>query len=339
MNADAWAIAPDGTPGSALSQCLDAAAAAPSIHNTQPWRFRVRGRRVDVFVDRSRRLDVIDPGGRELLISVGAAVLNLRVAMLAHGRKPILRLLPSAEEPDLVAAVIGGPPVQPDQTVKALNRAIPRRHTNRRPFADIAIPDEVLEELAVAARAEGADVYTAEAPTRRALLSMIRNAEHRRNGELAYRQELAEWTTDAPGRRDGVPPQAFGPHSALDALPIRDFGLLETERVRPAVDFESEPTIAVLYTVGDGPVAWLRAGQALQRVLLTATVRGLCASPLTQALEYPELRDLLADPTDGRRAQVILRFGYGPPSAPAPRRPVRDLLIDRQPAPRKGSRL
>jgi hypothetical protein len=110
-------------------------------------------------------------------------------------------------------------------------------------------------------------------------------------------------------------------------MPIRDFGLIRPVRRRSRVPFEDEPTIAVLYTAGDTRWEWLRAGQALERALLTATVRGVATTLMTQPLEIPELRALLADSARGRVPQAIVRFGYGPPSPPSPRRSVSDVLL------------
>jgi nitroreductase len=114
--ADPWSVTADGTPGTALNACLEAATAAPSIHNSQPWRFLVRPGGIDLYADRTRRLAVLDPHGRELAISLGAALLNLRVAVLRHGRVPVTRLLPDRSQPDLVAQVRLGPRVDPDRT-------------------------------------------------------------------------------------------------------------------------------------------------------------------------------------------------------------------------------
>src|SRR6266508_3867336 len=301
MITERWAIRPDGFLTPASEDCLEAAVAAPSVHNTQPWKFRIRGSGIDVYADYSRRLDVIDPHGRELLISVGAAVLNLRVAILAHGHQPLLRLLPSVRERNLVARVTPGPPVQANQTARALAQAVPRRRTNRRPFADIPVPEHTLDELAAAAR--------------------------RFRDQPGYWAELGEGTFPAPERGDGVPPSAVGPWSALESVPIRDFGLVHPTRQRRTVAFEREPTLVVLRTFGDGPAAWLRAGQALERVMLTATVRGLSTTPMTPPLEIPEVRELLTDHRYGGTAQAILRVGYGPPTAPTPRRPLWDMLL------------
>jgi hypothetical protein len=328
-----WSVDSDGRPGPVLDACLRAAIAAPSVHNTQPWRFRLLDRMVEVYTDPSRRLAVLDPTGRELTISVGAAVLNLRVAMLARGRVPVMRLFPDPAQPSLAAQVRLGPSVTPPDTAVMLSRAIPHRHTNRRPFSAVPVPPEVLADLAAAARVEGGDLVVADPPVRDAVLSVVRAAEHRRRTDPAYRAELDEWTRDIPHRRDGVPPEAFGPWDALELVPIRDFGLIQPLRRRARVSFEDEPTIAVLYTAGDNPSEWLRAGQALQRALLTATVRGVATTLMTQPLEIPELRALLADSAAGLVAQAIIRFGYGPPGPPSPRRSLSDVLIHPESAP------
>jgi hypothetical protein len=322
-----WSVGPDGRPGPVLEACLRAAIAAPSVHNTQPWRFRLREHMVEVYADPTRRLAVLDPNGRELLISVGAAVLNLRVAMLARGRMPVLQLFPDPAEPTLAARVRLGPPVPPPDTAALLSRAIPHRHTNRRPFTAVAVPPEVLADLVAAARVEGGDLVVADPSVRDAVLSVVRTAEHRRRADSAYRAELDQWTREIPHRRDGVPPEAFGPWDALEVVPVRDFGLIQPVRHRSHVPFEEEPTIAVLYTAGDAPSGWLRAGQALERTLLTATVRGVATTLMTQPLEIPDLRALLAHSASGRVPQAIVRFGYGPPGPPSPRRSLSEVLI------------
>jgi len=313
--------------GVVLRECLHAAIAAPSVHNTQPWLFRVWPGGVDVYADRRRALPVIDPCGRELLISAGAATFNLRVAILAHGRVPVHELRPDPHQPDLVARVGIGPYTAVPETARRLAQAIPHRRTNRRPFSDLPVPTDVLADLADAAAVEGATLVVADPEVRHAVLGLVRTAENRWRADPAYWRELATWTTDRPDRRDGVPPAAFGPWSALEAIPLRDFGLVQPARGRHAADFEDSPTIAVLYTTGDSADQWIRAGQALERVLLTATVRGLATTPMTQPLEIPELRDLLTDSAGGNVAQAILRLGYGPPGTPSPRRRVDECLI------------
>jgi nitroreductase len=311
----------------ALRACVQAAIAAPSIHNSQPWLFRIREDGIDIYADWRRRLEVIDPSGRELMISVGAAVFNARVAMYRRARVPVLRLWPERSEPDLVARVVAGPPATPGQALKALAAAIPRRHTNRRPFARVVVPASVLAELGAAATAEGAALRVADPVARAAILALAHSADQRLRAQGSYRAELTKWTPATHGRRDGVPPQAFGPWNALEALPLRDFGLTQPWLQRSSEHFEPYPTLAVLSTHGDTADHWVRAGQALQRVLLAATVRGLAATPMTQPLEIPTLRELVTDTAAGRWAQVILRLGYGQPTTPTPRRSLAEVLL------------
>jgi nitroreductase len=316
-----------GLPAQAVRACLEAAVAAPSVHNSQPWHFRPRDGGIDVLADQRRRLDVIDPRGRELLISIGAAVLNLRVAILNHHRLPILRIVPLPDEPDLVARLVPGHATEPSATARVLGEAIPRRHTNRRPFGATPIPTEVIDELAAAAAAEGAALTVADPVGRDAILALVRTADEWQRVESGYRDELTAWTLPVLGRRDGVPAQAFGPRDEREHGVLRDFGLTQPELHRRRARFEEHPTIVVLFTAGDSPAHWIRAGQALERVLLTATVRGLASTPMTQPVEIPELRRLISDPGRGLYAQVILRLGYGPPAAPSPRRPLAETLV------------
>ena len=315
----------DGTLIPQVRAWLTAAIAAPSVYNTQPWQFRVSERHIDIYADRSRQLNVVDPHGRELLISVGAALLNLRVAMLAAGRIPMMRLLPNGAGSDLAARVEPGPSVAVSETARLLAEAIPRRHSNRRPFEPIAVPTEVLADLVSASAVEGADLVIADPVLRDAVLGVVRAAEHHHRRDPDYWLELANWTINAPST-EGVPPEAFGPWSALELVPLRDFGLVQPVTRRATVEYESEPTITMLYSRGDTPEQWLRTGLALQRTLLTASVRGLASTLMTQPMELAQMRQLFTVSAAGLVAQAVLRFGYGPPSVPSPRRPLEAVL-------------
>jgi nitroreductase len=328
MNA-AWDVEPLGAK---WATCLQSAIAAPSVHNSQPWRFRLGAHHVDVFVDPSRRLTAIDPMGREAMISVGAAVLNLRVAILAAGRIPLTQLLPSPGEPDLVARIALGAPHQPDATVLALASAIDKRRTNRRPFRDIDVREEVLAQLTTAARMEAVTLTVADPVGREVILDVVRNAQDAQARDPRYIDELRNWTALDPMFGDGVPAQSFGPSHEWADVPIRDFGLAHPDTRRRHAWFEAAPTVVMLSTAADTAVQWLRAGQAMERVLLTATVRGVANTPMTAPTELPELRRLLNESGDRRMAQVILRLGYGDPCPPTPRRPLADVLESTRPA-------
>jgi nitroreductase len=312
--------------GPALIECLTAATAAPSLHNSQPWLFEPGHGAIDVYADPRRQLAVIDPTGREMYLGVAAAVFNLRVAMAHHGRMPLLRLRPRRSEVNLLARVTPGPSTAVSATVQKLARAIDRRRSNRWPFLDLAVPSGVLADLVVAAATEGAILRPAGPAVRMLLLDLVRDAEREWGGAPAYREELAAWSRDRPDCGDGVPPFAMGPRSTGDTLPLRDFRLPGTAPP-PRARFEARPSLAVLYG-GDTPRQWLRAGQALQRVLLTATAHGIASSLLTQPFEIPELRDQLVEPSTGWPAQAIIRLGYTRRlAARSPRRPLSDVVL------------
>jgi hypothetical protein len=120
---------------------------------------------------------------------------------------------------------------------------------------------------------------------------------------------------------------ALGPQDREAHVPMRSFTGGPPQPATPSELFEALPQLATLTTHADHAADWLRAGQALERVWLLATVRGLRASVLHQAVEWPETRWGLRDPAEGPgHVQLVLRMGYGPPGAPTPRRPVDEVL-------------
>jgi nitroreductase len=310
---------------------VSAATAAPSIFNTQPWAFRLWPDGVDLHADPTRQLTHTDPSGRSLHISCGAALLDLRLAVQHLGREPVVRLFPEPEQPTLLARVRAGEARRPDAVVEQLYAAIPRRHTNREPYEERPVPDSDLEALAEAAGVEGAFLgYAGSEQERIRLARLVHDADR----EIAADQELTgetrRWTTDDPARLEGVPVRSFGPVSRA-AAPLRDFALGRPVEGRETGRFEAAPTVAVLSTAGDEPADWLRAGQALQRLLLTATCRGLAASFANQPIERPGLRWLVRDPSSGVRApQMLIRIGYGPPVPGTARRPASEVTLTRQ---------
>ncbi|ACY95890.1 MULTISPECIES: Acg family FMN-binding oxidoreductase [Thermomonospora] len=323
-----------------LLACIEAAVRAPSIHNSQPWQFLLLPDGVEVHSDPSRRLPAIDPAGRALHISLGAAVLNLRLALEHFGRRTRTELLPDPQDRRHVATVWAEEPQEPGRDVDELYGAIARRHTNRMPFQDVPPPQEDLQALTRAAEAEGAVLRFPEPGERDFLLSLARTSDERHRGDRAYRAELRLWTTDDPYREDGIPLTAVGPYSEGGLTTLRDLAPEREVPGRAAVRFEPEPTVGVLALPGeDGPLQWLRAGQAMQRVLLEATRRGLSTSVFTQALDDPELRRMLHRPGDHTTPYVGLRVGYGPPAPVTPRRPVDEVITFTRPVPIRPPRL
>ncbi|GGZ05473.1 Acg family FMN-binding oxidoreductase [Streptomyces poonensis] len=320
----------------ALETLLAAAVAAPSIHNTQPWRFRVNPDdwSLEVHAAAERSLPRTDPQGRARHLSVGAAVLNLRLAAAHLGLRPRVRLLPKPGEPDLLAAVhLTGPPdgrngpdgpgdqhsPEPD-----LYGAIARRHTSRMPFTGRPVPEPVVARMTAAARTEGARLYVPDFAGTRRLLRLTAAAEARNHASPLRAAESRGWIA-APGADApyGIPFTALGPADATGRMPMRDFTGPHPALRPPALRFERHAQVALLWTTQDGPEDWLRAGQALQHVLLTATAHKVRTSPLHQAVEWPDLRAAMGGSRRRCFPQLLIRFGYGPDGHRTPRASAR----------------
>ena len=205
---------------------------------------------------------------------------------------------------------------------------MPRRHTNRRPFTDAAVSAAERYALCRAAAEEGALLHVVP-PAQRAEVGRLSVAAHRRQlADPAFRDELLRWTGAGADRPDGVPARAAGPAPAPhDRWVVRDFtGGTARTRV-PGRDAEDEPLLAALIPHVTGPAAEVRAGEAMQRVLLTATVDGLAVSFLSQLVEVPDVREELRRLVGAVRPPVaVLRIGRGWPTTRTPRRPLADLI-------------
>ncbi len=336
---DQWSVSEQdyprsGTAAEQLRFLLGYAVLAPSSHNAQPWHFRIRGDELDVLVDRTRALEVLDPEHRELVISCGAALFLLRVAMRYFGREPIVAVLPSYEEPDLVAVVKLGP--ERDRTVEdeLLFRAIPERHTNRLATDERPLPPALVLAMKDAARQERAWLRSVEeAPQREQVAALIAEGDRRLFADREYRRELVAWMRpNDEAARDGVPGFAYGLPDLVAPMGTRLVEMFNSGRLTGFRDRRlalNAPALVVLGTAQDAPKSWLAAGQALGRVLLQAAARGVWSSHMNQPIQLPELRESLKQALglDGY-PHLILRLGHGDPLPHTPRRSVDEVLID-----------
>ncbi|MEU3644866.1 nitroreductase family protein [Lentzea sp. NPDC034063] len=311
-----------------VERVLKAASLAPSVHNTQPWRFRVRPDRIELHPDTSRRLAATDPEDRELRLSCGAALYNVRLALQDMGVRPLVTMLPGQDAPGALAIVRKGGTIKPDGENRALLDAVPHRRTNRHPFHEARVDSRQRHSLVRAAELERSWLHVVTTPEGRAQLKrLVQRAHQIQLGDGDVQAELAAFTGHRPDAADGVPPASAGILPApQDEWTFRDFRGPERH---PGKDYESDPLVVVLCSFYDGPLGELQAGQALQRVLLTATTHGLSASFLSQPVEVRPVREELRRSLGGMLVpQTVLRLGFSTPVPATPRRRVAELLMD-----------
>jgi hypothetical protein len=318
----------------ALRRAARHASLAPSIHNTQPWRFVLGAETLEIHADRTRRLRVLDPHARQLTLSCGCAVFNARVALAAAGYAATVARLPEPANPDLLAriGIDGGCP--PGHRLARLDPTIETRQTNRRAFTDEHVPDEIVELLVDAARCEGVSaVPVVRDEDRMALARLSQLAEREELVDPAYRAELRAWTSTDPDRLDGVPASAV-PHvdaGAEDDLPIRDFDTRGAGGLPTQTRSSLKQCLLLLCTDQDRPASWLRAGEALERVLLEITRHGYAVSPFTQVIEVAYTNALLRSELRLETfPHILLRIGHAPETPRTRRRHLADMLSERR---------
>ncbi|WP_028228555.1 Acg family FMN-binding oxidoreductase [Paraburkholderia ferrariae] len=319
----------------AVRFALRHATLAPSSHNSQPWRFVLGKDSIMLCADRLRALPVVDPYDRELIISCGAALFNLRVALASLGIGYAITLFPSSVDPDVLAEIRLLRNHATGAELAALVGAIQERVTTRHAFSPEPVDAAIEQHLLEAGRAENVEMACVSAMARReAVADLVAEADRQQFADSRFRRELARWIHPRH-TEDGMPAYAAGLGDLLDfaaplvASAIRTFdlggGVAATHRELAA----GSPLLVCFATGVDNAPAWLATGQALERVLLTATLHGLCASYLNQPVEVEALRarvPALFGLPDTCIPQIVLRIGRGTPDAATPRRPVDEVV-------------
>lgn len=310
---------------------------APSGHNTQPWAFRIVKSGVEVFADYTQRLPVIDPHDRELLMSVGAAITNFRVAAAHFGFHTSVRYDARPEERMPVALVSVMETCAPDRSLADLFRAIPNRHTNRAPF------DGRLIELSAVSRL--CDVVDRFPATLRFILQhdknrvaeMVEKASRAQMARPALRAETADWIRpDDDQHTDGLRADTMGVPTLLAAGAawfLRQFNVGSWQG-RHDRRLAETAEVLLLVTAQDDRESLIRAGETLEFLLLTVVEVGLQYSFLNQPVEVEAMRDHIRDLAGAEQpAQLLIRIGSGPPVARAmPRREMARVVARAVPA-------
>ena len=321
-----------------LGMAVEDALRAPSVHNTQPWRWRIHPEMVELHADWNRHLPATDPDRRDLIMSCGAALHHLQVACAVRGLAVEVDRLPDPEDRSHLATVAIRPgPGDPADA--ALFPAIHRRRTDRRRMSHRPVPPGFLRTLAAQAHRVGALlVPVTGAPMRQRLSTSLIEAGHHQDFTPGYIAELQLWTRRYAGARDGVPAASVAPPPVglTGGSPLRRFPRAQLNQPRQLPGHgvaDDAAELLVITTAGDGVLDWLRAGEATSAVLLTATRTGLATTPLSQAVEVAMSRcelqlEVLHVP---EYPQLVIRVGW-PASGAAelpvtPRRDLNSVLL------------
>jgi hypothetical protein len=309
---------------------------APSVHNTQPWRFTADdGDQVSLHADASRRLAVADPDGREMMISCGAALFTVRLSLRSLGYVPETSVLPDPGQPTLVARVSWAERAPADEFERQLSAHVLTRRTHRGAFAPEPLSPGTLAALRAGAVREGAALrIVADDGRRAALAAAVQTAEHELRHDGERLRELARWTPapDSAGR-DGVPATSYPARAERTQpyFPGRDFARGHgwgVPPLSPATSHRAAGVAGLLTTASDRPADWVNAGQALQRILLTASACGSAVALHSQPLELPWLREFIrTELSDGACPHLVLRVGLVTQVAVSVRRDPGDVLF------------
>jgi nitroreductase len=292
-----------------IESLLGYAILAPSSHNTQPWRFEIAAGKVFMHADRTRALPANDPNDRELSISCGCALMNLRVAAAHEGLGVNVEITPDSADEDLFAVIAFDKTDSASLVEAELFEFIEGRRTYRKRFQAKDVPASIVDALAAAAAEEDSWLEVIESEGRRQKLAeLVAQGDSIQWSNPGWRRELAAWMR--PRRRgDGL--TVPGIVAPIAQAVVRTFDMGKKVGAKDKQLADESPVLAILGTAGDDLEDWLAAGQALDRTLLTAHSKGLQASYLNQPVQVgslrPRLQNLTARPGF---PQILLRLGF-----------------------------
>lgn len=301
----------------ALVQAADAARFAPSIHNTQPWRWVVRGARLELFAVSERQLRAQDPDGRMLLVSNGAALHHAQVALDAEGWGYTVERPGSLDAGAPLAVITAGERRAPEAEAVRHLQMLQVRRTDRRTVRDEPVPEAVLDELVKAAEQSGARLHLLGRDQVLDLAVAVERAQSAESADERARAELAGWVGGERADGTGIPSSALPAEVPLTTVAERDFQALGTVQAGPGHD--NLAAYGVLYGTGDAESDWLRAGEALSRLWLAATEHAVSVLPFSGPVEVPFTREALGRMLGGTGVPYLaIRFGLQDATQAAP---------------------
>jgi nitroreductase len=302
---------------------------APSIFNTQPWRWRILataegGAAMELWADRDRQLTVVDPDGRLLTLSCGTALHHARTALAAAGHAVAVDRLPDAKHPDLLARVRLAGPHRPDPVTAARSDAMTRRRTDRRAYSQVPVPEWALRRLRAAVEADGAHLHVVREDQMPMLAVAVARAAAAEMADPAYRNELMRWTNRPVWSGDGVP-ASTAVYPGPRRVPVRDFAPASPHGLTVGEGGDRGAAYAIIFGDADDAAGWLRGGEALSALVLTAAATGLSVSPMSDVIEVPAARELMRGVLSGvGEPYLAVRIGLATASDEPPASPRRE---------------
>lgn len=322
--------------GEVLSAGALGALRAPSLGNSQPWRWVVSDSALWLFADRRHQLVADDPAGQQLMLSCGIALHHAAVAISAAGWRPEVRRFPDPADPDHLATVRLAGPRPVTGVDRELLLAMQRRHTDRRPVDSTPLADGVLDQLRasviagcwlhvlraeqvvdLAARADYAHIGRVAGGDGAGWDRGDGSANHGTGGGHAERGLRADVLANQPTAAEGVPGRDILWRAGAGGWPA------------PAL-VRQTAVYTLLYGAGNAAEDWFVGGEAASALWLTATVLNLSVLPISDVVEDPatrvELRQILAGTG---WPYLLFRFGHAAPYGDisrTPRRPAEETI-------------
>ncbi|MEU4424767.1 nitroreductase [Actinoplanes sp. NPDC024001] len=313
----------------ALESAARASLRAPSVFNTQPWKWRLTGEVLELASDPGRRLGVTDAEGRLLLLSCGGVLHHARITLAAAGWHSVVQRFPEERRPDLLARISVAGAGEPDPLAQNLAAAISRRRTDRRAFGESPVTEQTLTRLRRLVEAEGAYLHVVPDDRVPELAISVDLAADANYFDPAHRTELTAWTHRPAWTGDGVPPSTVVEPS-LRRVPVRNFLPGGSAGLLASADHDEGATYVIIFGTTDRPVDLLRGGEAMSALLLQATVEGLATAPISEAVEVAWPRQLLTRLLAGiGEPYLIVRLGYVESAEdvpPSPRRTPTEVI-------------
>jgi nitroreductase len=306
----------------ALAEAARSAGYAPSVHNTQPWRWRVQGDTLQLYAVASRQLTNSDPSGRLMAVSCGAALHHVRVALAAEGWTATVDRLPDPDQPELLAqlTVTGRTPVTGE--AMRLLQTMWIRHTDRRPVTDVQVPPTAIDVIREAVESEQVRLHILRPDDVLDLAAVANRAQTLESLDPQWREEIAYWAGAAHPEGLGIPDSAIPREAPQTTVPGRNFGHAGSLPVSAGHDRAA--AYAILYGDEDTPSAWLRGGEALSAGWLAATKVGVSLVPLSAAIEVDTTRQLLRRLLSQLgQPYLVVRLGLADPDHAGPPRTPR----------------